>query len=43
VIVVVLAVVTGGSTLWAVVAAVCAFVLATGWTWRNLRKRERKS
>jgi hypothetical protein len=43
VIVVVLAAVTGGSILWAVVAAIGAFVLATGWTWRNLRKREKRS
>ena len=40
-IVIVLAIVTGGHVLWAVVAAIGAFVLATGWTWRNLRKRER--
>jgi len=41
VIVIVLAVVTGGHVLWAIVGAVGAFVLATGWTWRNLRNRER--
>jgi hypothetical protein len=41
VIVIVLAVVTGGHVLWAVVGAIGAFVLATGWTWRNLRNRER--
>jgi len=27
--------------LWAIVGGVGAFVLATGWTWRNLRNRER--
>jgi hypothetical protein len=41
VIVIVLAVVTGGSVLWAIVAGVGAFLVATGWTWRNLRNRER--
>jgi Flp pilus assembly protein TadB len=40
-IVIVLAVVTGGHVLWAIVGAVGAFVLATAWTWRNLRNRER--
>jgi hypothetical protein len=40
VIVIVLATATGGSILWATVAALGAFVLATGLTWRNLRKRE---
>lgn len=42
VIVIVLAVVTGGSIVWATAAALGAFVLATGLTWRNLRKRERE-
>ena len=41
VIVIVLAVVTGGSVLWAIVAGVGAFLVATAWTWRNLRNRER--
>ena len=41
VLVIVLAVVTGGHVLWAIVGAVGAFVLATGWTWRSLRNRER--
>ena len=40
-IVIVLAVVTGGHVLWAIVGAIGAFLLATGWTWRNLRNRER--
>jgi len=40
VIVIVLATATGGSILWATVAALGAFVLATGLTWRNLRRRE---
>jgi hypothetical protein len=40
VIVIALAVVTGGDVLWATVAAVGAFLLATAWTWRALRKRE---
>jgi Flp pilus assembly protein TadB len=40
VIVVVVAVLTGGKVLWAIVAAVGAFLIATGWTWHNLRARE---
>ena len=40
VIVVVIAVLTGGKVLWAIVAAAGAFLLATGWTWHNLRARE---
>jgi len=40
VIVVVIAVLTGGKVLWAIVAAAGAFLIATGWTWRNLRARE---
>jgi hypothetical protein len=39
-IVVVVAVLTGGKVVWAIVAAAGAFVIATGWTWRNLRARE---
>jgi hypothetical protein len=39
-VVIVLAVVTGGRVLWAVVGGVGAFLLATAWTWRALRKRE---
>jgi hypothetical protein len=31
---------TGGEVLWAIVAAAGAFLIATGWTWRNLRARE---
>jgi uncharacterized membrane protein YoaK (UPF0700 family) len=42
VIVIVLATVTGGSILWATAAALVAFVLATGLTWRNLRQRGRE-
>jgi Flp pilus assembly protein TadB len=42
VIVIVLAVVTGGRVLWAVVGGVGAFLLATVWTWRTLRERERE-
>jgi len=42
VIVIVLAVVTGGRVLWAVVGGVGAFLLATAWTWRTLRERERE-
>jgi hypothetical protein len=41
-IVVLIAVFTGGRVLWAVVAATGAFVVATGWTWRNIRAREAK-
>jgi uncharacterized membrane protein len=40
VIVVVIAVLTGGKVLWAIVAAVGAFLIATGWTWHNLRARD---
>jgi Flp pilus assembly protein TadB len=40
VIVVMVAVLTGGKVLWAIVAAVSAFLIATGWTWHNLRARE---
>ena len=39
-IVLVVAVVTGGRVLWAVVGAVGAFLFATLWTWRSLRVRE---
>ena len=39
-IVVVIAVLTGGKVLWAILAATGAFLIATGWTWRNLRARE---
>jgi Flp pilus assembly protein TadB len=40
VIVIVVAVVTGGRVLWAVVLAVGAFMFAMLWTWRSLRERE---
>ncbi len=40
-IVIVLGVVTGGHILWPVVAGVGAFLVATGWTWRSIRERER--
>ena len=40
IIVVVVAAATGGRVLWAVVLASCAFLLATGWTWRSIRLRE---
>jgi Flp pilus assembly protein TadB len=39
-IVIVVAVVTGGRVLWAVVLAVGAFVFAMLWTWRSLRSRQ---
>jgi len=42
VIVIVVAVVTGGRVLWAVVLAVGAFMFAMLWTWRSLRARERQ-
>ena len=42
VIVVVVAVATGGRVLWAVVGAACAFVLGTAWTWRSIRMREER-
>jgi Flp pilus assembly protein TadB len=41
-IVLVVAVVTGGRVLWAVVGAIGAFLFATLWTWRSLRARERE-
>jgi Flp pilus assembly protein TadB len=40
VIVIVIAVVTGGRILWAVVLALGAFMFAMLWTWRSLRGRE---
>ena len=40
VIVIVVAVVTGGRVLWAVVLAVGAFMFAMLWTWHNRRGRE---
>jgi Flp pilus assembly protein TadB len=42
VIVLVVAVVTGGRVLWAIVGAVGAFLFAMLWTWRSLRARERE-
>jgi Flp pilus assembly protein TadB len=39
-IVIVIAVVTGGRILWAVVLALGAFMFAMLWTWRSLRGRE---
>lgn len=39
-IVIVVAVVTGGRILWAVVLAVGAFMFAMLWTWRSLRGRQ---
>jgi Flp pilus assembly protein TadB len=39
-VVIVVAVVTGGRVLWAVVFAVGAFMFAMLWTWRSLRGRE---
>jgi hypothetical protein len=40
IIVVVIAVATGGRVLWAVVGAGGAFAFAMLWTWRSLRPRE---
>ena len=40
VIVVIVAIVTGGRVLWAIVAAIGAFAFAMLWTWRSLRMRE---
>ena len=42
VVVLVVAVVTGGRVLWAIVGAVGAFLFAMFWTWRSLRVRERE-
>jgi len=39
-IVIVVAVLTGGRVLWAVILAVGAFMIAMLWTWRSLRGRE---
>ena len=39
-VVVVIALLTGGKVIWAIVAAAGAFLIATGWTWHNLRARE---
>jgi Flp pilus assembly protein TadB len=41
VIVILVAFFTGGHIYWAIAAAVGAFLIGTGWTWRNLRNRER--
>ena len=40
IIVVIVAIVTGGRVLWAIVGAIGAFAFAMLWTWRNLRVRE---
>ncbi|HEY6149176.1 MAG TPA: YwiC-like family protein [Gaiellaceae bacterium] len=40
VIVIIVAVLTGGRVLWAVVLAVGAFLFAMLWTWRSLRGRQ---
>jgi Flp pilus assembly protein TadB len=40
IIVLVVAVATGGRVLWAVVGAIGAFAFAMLWTWRSLRMRE---
>jgi O-antigen ligase len=40
IIVVIIAIVTGGRVLWAIVAAIGAFAFAMLWTWRSLRIRE---
>ena len=40
IIVVIVAIVTGGRVLWAIVAAIGAFAFAMLWTWRSLRTRE---
>ena len=37
--VVLIAVLTGGRVAWSIVLGIAAFLLATGWTWWNLRKR----
>jgi Flp pilus assembly protein TadB len=42
VIVLVVAVVTGGRVLWAIVGAVGAFLFAMLWTWRSIRTRGRE-
>jgi Flp pilus assembly protein TadB len=39
IIVVIVAIVTGGRVLWAIVGAIGAFAFAMLWTWRNLRAR----
>jgi Flp pilus assembly protein TadB len=42
VLLVVVVVLTGGSVVWALLAAAVAFLLAVGWTWRSTRARERE-
>jgi hypothetical protein len=42
VIVLVVAVVTGGRVLWAIVGAIGAFLFAMLWTWRSIRASERQ-
>jgi Flp pilus assembly protein TadB len=42
VIIVIVAIVTGGRVLWAIVAAIGAFAFAMLWTWRSLRGREKE-
>jgi Flp pilus assembly protein TadB len=42
IIVVIVAIVTGGRVYWAIVAAIAAFAFAMLWTWRSLRAREQE-
>jgi hypothetical protein len=41
-IVIIVAVLTGGRVLWAIVAAGGAFLLGTAWAWRGIRGREQR-
>jgi O-antigen ligase len=42
VVVVLVAILTGGRVAWAVVLGIAAFVLATGWTWWHLRQQTQR-
>jgi hypothetical protein len=39
VVVVLIAVLTGGRVAWSIVLGIAAFLLATGWTWWHLRRQ----
>jgi hypothetical protein len=42
VLVILIAILTGGEVAWAFVAGVSAFLVATGWTWWRMRQREQR-
>jgi hypothetical protein len=43
VVVVLIAIFTGGRVGWAIVLGIAAFFLATGWTWWRLRQQAQRS